>query len=314
MLTKIGTLVGGENLRVRFRPSRRYAVEIVERPGTSLRAAELERLQDSCRAVVESCLDGRHLDYGLFAPEGRAWDRTVITLVRDGQSGRPIAFNAMPLLRVRRAGYDENVLHLGLVMVEPAERSGGLSWILYGLTSFMLFLRGGLRPLWVSSVTQVPAVVGMVADTFDDVFPAQAGTAQHFTHRHLSHQIMASQRDAFGVGDDAEFDPDLQIIRNAYTGGSANLKKSFEVAAKHRDDRYNRFCQAMLDYGRGDDVLQIGRIDLATARRFLARSVPRRAVPQMAVQILIIAIQAVVAPLVQWLDAGHPLGRLRPAT
>jgi hypothetical protein len=219
----------------------------------------------------------------------------------------------MPLLNVRQHGQESHLLHLGLVMVDPSERSGGLSWILYGLTCFALFVRGRLRPLWVSSVTQVPAVVGMVAETFDQVYPGQEGTPPTFVHRHLAHQVMSRHRATFGVGPDAGFDADRQVITNAYTGGSDNLKKSFAVAAKHRDLRYNDFCAAELDYERGDDLLQIGRIDLRAARRFLSRSVPRHALPQLAVQIAVLGTQAVVAPLLQWLDAEKALGRLRPA-
>lgn len=303
----------GDWLRLRFRPDRTHSVEIIERPGLWLDRSGLDELIEACRGVVASCLGGRQLDYGLFAPDGLAWDRSVVTLVRRMPDGKPIAFNAMPLLPVTRGGQAGHVLHLGLVMVDPDERGGGLSWILYGLTCFALFIRGGLRPLWISSVTQVPAVVGMVAETFDDVYPGQAGTAASFAHRHLAHQIMAGQRDAFGVGDDAGFDPQAQVITNAYTGGSDNLKKTFAEAAKHRDGQYNDFCAAALDYGRGDDVLQIGRLDLGTARRFLARSVPRSALPQLAAQGLMIGVQAVIAPLLQWLDADRPLGRLRPA-
>ncbi|HWU94899.1 MAG TPA: hypothetical protein VN029_04830, partial [Sphingomonas sp.] len=265
----------GAYLHLRFRSGRDFAVEIVERPALALAPAELAILEHACRTVVAACLDGRALDYGLFAPDGSAWERSVVTLVRRAGDRQPIAFNAMPLLEVRRGGATSEILHLGLVMVDPAERSAGLSWILYGLTCFALFVRRGLRPLWISSVTQVPAVVGMVAETFDDVYPAQPGTQASFAHQHLAHQIMRTQRSAFGVGEDAGFEPGGQIITNAYTGGSDNLKKSFAVAAKHRDARYNDFCAAALDYARGDDVLQIGRIDLATARRFLARSVPR---------------------------------------
>lgn len=303
----------GEFLRLRFRPDRSHSVEIIERPGLWLDRDALAELVEACRRVVAACLDGRQLDYGLFAPGGAAWDRSVITLVRRAGDGKAIAFNAMPLLPVTRGGQASTVLHLGLVMVDPDERGGGLSWILYGLTCFALFVRSGLRPLWISSVTQVPAVVGMVAETFDQVYPGQAGTPPSFAHRHLAHQIMAGQRDAFGVGDDAGFDPDAQVITNAYTGGSDNLKKSFAVAAKHREERYNQFCAAALDYDRGDDLLQIGRLDIGTARRFLARSVPRSALPQLAAQGLMIGVQAVIAPLLQWLDADRPLGRLRPA-
>lgn len=311
MLYVVKALVG-DTLRIAFRASREYHVRIVERPGVGLSPAELGRLKDDCQTVVRACLAGESLEYGLFAEGSDAWSRSVITLVTRIADSQPVAFNAMPQLEVIRGGEREVVLHLGLVMVDPAERSGGLSWILYGLTCFALFLRQGLRPLWVSSVTQVPAVVGMVAETFSDVFPAQSGTAQSFTHRHLAHQIMRRHRHAFGVGDDAGFDPDRHVITDAYTGGSDNLRKSFDVATKHRHDAYNAFCARELDYGRGDDVLQIGTLDLAAGQRFLMRSVPRAVLPQLMVQAAILLAGAVLAPLIQWLDPTRPFGRLRP--
>lgn len=302
----------GETLSLSFRPSRDYRVWIVERPGVSLAPPQLLRLKQDCETVVRACLAGKSLDYGLFAEGSSAWDRSVITLVARSADGRPVAFNAMPQLDVIRGGAEDRVLHLGLVMVDPDERSGGLSWILYGLTCFALFLRQGLRPLWVSSVTQVPAVVGMVAEIFSEVYPAQGATSQSFTHRHLAHQIMRRHRDAFGVGEKAGFDADRQIITDAYTGGSDNLKKSFAIAAKHRHADYNTFCERELDYARGDDVLQIGKIDLAAGQRFLARSVPRSALPQLAVQAVMVLVGAVLAPLIQWLDPSRPHNRLRP--
>lgn len=311
MLQFLGALAG-ETLSLSFRPSREYRVWIVERPGTSLPAPALARLRQDCETVVRACLSGQSLDYGLFAEDGAAWDRSVITLVTRIADGRPVAFNAMPQLDVMRGGTADRVLHLGLVMVDPDERSGGLSWILYGLTCFALFLRQGLRPLWVSSVTQVPAVVGMVAETFSEVFPAQGATPQSFTHRHLAHQIMRRHRHAFGVGEDAGYDADRQVITAAYTGGSDNLKKTFAVAAKHRHADYNAYCERELDYARGDDVLQIGKIDLAAGQRFLSRSVPRSALPQLAVQAMMVLAGAVLAPLIQWLDPTRPYNRLRP--
>lgn len=311
MLQFLGALAG-KTLSLSFQPSREYRVWIVERPGTSLSPPDLESLQQDCETVVRACLNGQILDYGLFAEDRAAWDHSVITLVIRIADDRPVAFNAMPLLDVVRGGASETVLHLGLVMVDPDERSGGLSWILYGLTCFALFLRQGLRPISVSSVTQVPAVVGMVAETFSEVFPAQSSTPQSFSHRHLAHQIMHRHRRAFGVGEDAGYDADRQIILNAYTGGSDNLKKTFAVAAKHRREEYNAFCERELDYGRGDDVLQIGKIDLAAGQRFLSRSVPRSALPQLAVQAAMMLAGAVLVPLIQWLDPTRPYNRLRP--
>jgi hypothetical protein len=157
MLVELAAAVRGNALRLRFVPAAGVRVEIIERPGRTLHPHELAALIDDCRTVVAACLGGEQLDYGLFAADGAAWRTSVVTLVRDG-SGRPIAFNAMPLLPVERGGQVHHVLHLGLVMVDPDARSAGLSWILYGFTCFALFVRGGMRPLWISSVTQVPAV------------------------------------------------------------------------------------------------------------------------------------------------------------
>ncbi len=313
LATQLIKALSRKHLHLRFNAGRDYDVEIIERPGRILEQQEARALVDSCKGIVRACLNGEDLDYGLFSPDGEAWSRTVITLVRQRGSGKAVAFNAMPLLPVKRAGHEDHVLHLGLVMVDPDERGEGLSWILYGLTCFVLFIRGGLRPLWISSVTQVPAVVGMVSETFANVYPGQEGTAQTFAHRHLAHQIMAHERDAFGVGDEAGFDPETQVISNAYTGGSDNLKKTFEVASKHRKAHYNEFCEQALDYKRGDDVLQIGRIDLTTARRYLMRAVPRWALPGLAVQAIFLGCNAILAPTLQWLDADKPFGRLRPA-
>ena len=74
-------------------------------------------------------------------------------------------------MSVELDGEQQEVTHLGLVMVDPDVQGQGLSWVLYGLTTLVLFARDGLRPKWISNVTQVPAVFGMVCDTFSDVFP-----------------------------------------------------------------------------------------------------------------------------------------------
>ncbi|MBV1703142.1 MAG: hypothetical protein KGQ46_15155 [Hyphomicrobiales bacterium] len=305
--------LSGDYLRIRFHANSEHIVEVIERPGAWLLTDEVDGLVSDCAQVVRACLNGQKLDYGLFAPDRTPWARSIITIVRRTDNGRSVAFNAMPLLPVVRGGQNDALLHLGLVMIDPNERGEGLSWVLYGFTCFALFVRRGLRPLWISSVTQVPAVVGLVAETFAEVYPGQRGTAQSFAHRHLAHQIMAHERHAFGVGDDAGFDMDVQVITDAYTGGSDNLKKTFAVAAKHRDSRYNAYCEAALDYGRGDDVLQIGKLDLATARRYVTRMVPRGVLPALAVQFLFVSLAAIVAPTVQWLDTKKHYGRLRPA-
>jgi len=198
-------------------------------------------------------------------------------------------------------------------MVDPDERGRGLSWVLYGLTALVLFARDGWRAKWISNVTQVPSVVGMVSQTFSDVFPSPHPDARRsFAHLQLARGIMSRHRAVFGVGEEAGFDETRFVITNAYTGGSDALKKTFDVAPKHRDEQYNAFCARELDYARGDDVLQLGRIDLAGARRYLLSEVPAGSLPALLAASAVLALQRLVLPVAHWFDDTRNFGSLRP--
>jgi hypothetical protein len=288
---------------------------IVERPGAVLDDEALAALVATLRGVAARTLDEGALTYGVFSGERERLAQTVVTLITDKASGRAIAFNALAEMKVPLDGETQTVTHLGLVMVDPEARGRGLSWVLYGLTVLVLFVRGGLRPRWISNVTQVPGVVGMVCQTFSDVYPSpDPGSRQSFAHLTLARRIMRDHRHVFGVGPEAGFDEARSVITDAYTGGSDDLKKSFAVATHHREERYNDFCRRELDYGRGDDVLQIGRMDLAAARRYLLGQVPRASLPGLIGASLFLLLQSFVLPLVHWLDDGRRFGILRPRT
>jgi hypothetical protein len=272
----LSRLRGHIDLRIQSDPS--LDVRIVERPGLYLSARECDALVGDLRIVVARCLGGDRLDYGVFTGAKEQLDRSVITAIYRKGTDEPIAFSALAVLPVSLRGRSEDVLHLGLAMVDPEFRSHGISWALYGLTVLLMFVRRQLRPVWVSSVSQVPAVVGLVDSGFSNVVPGDdARRRPTLEHVAIAHQLMRQHRDAFGVGHDAWFDDERFVIRNAYTGGSDHLKKSFDAAAKHRDERYNEMCRRELDYERGDDFLQIGQYDLGVVRRYLLRDRPEKA-------------------------------------
>jgi hypothetical protein len=271
---------------------------IVESPGTSLAEGDLRQLVDDLRTVAGKTLPAGDLTYGMFSGERERLSRAIVTLISEEATGRPIAFNALSVMPVELDGQSTEVTHLGLVMVDPDVQGQGLSWVLYGLTTLVLFIRGGLRPKWISNVTQVPAVCGMVGETFSDVFPSpQSASRASFAHLQLARDIMRRHRAVFGVGEEAGFDEARFVISDAYTGGSDALKKSFETAPKHRDEQYNAFCARELDYSRGDDLLQIGRIDLAAARRYLMSEVPAGSMPGLLATSAVLALQRLVLPV-----------------
>ena len=179
-----------------------WQTRIVESPGLSLSQDELDALVAQLRTIAGKTLPAGDLTYGIFSGERERLSRAIVTLIPEEASGRPIAFNALSVMPVELDGEPNEVTHLGLVMVDPDVQGQGLSWVLYGLTTLVLFIRDGLRPKWISNVTQVPAVCGMVCETFSDVFPSpQAGARQSFAHLQLARGIMRDHRAVFGVGE-----------------------------------------------------------------------------------------------------------------
>ena len=301
-------------LKVTMGVGRGLKLRIVERPGLSLSPRDLEALVADLRQVARAVLPDGDLHYGVLGGGRERMENAVITVVYDARTQAPVAFNALALMDVSLSGRPVEMLHLGLVMVDPALRGRGLSDLLYGLTCVLLFLRRQGRPLRLSNVTQVPAVFGMVAETFDQVFPTPERTRDpSFAHRTLARQIMAQHRHVFGVGAEAVFDEDRSIILNAYTGGSDDLKKTFEAAPRHRKEAYNALCADELDYGRGDDFLQIGQINMEAAARYLSKIARPQSAPWLAGRLVLFGIQSAVLPVVHWFDDRQPWGALRPA-
>ena len=167
----------------------------------------------------------------------------------------------------------QRILHLGLALVHPDGRRRNLSRSVYGVTMLLLFLRGLMRPMWITNVSQVPSAIGSFAIYFDDVYPALGPDRRTAEHYALAAQVMAHHRAAFGVAEEARFDLERFVIEDAYTGGSENLKKPFEETTKHCRTGYGQLCLDALDYDRGDDFLQIGRYTAQAILRCLARRI-----------------------------------------
>ena len=277
-------------------------------------APDLDALVIEVQHVVSSAIPGGALNYGVAGGDRARLNDAIVTLIYEKRTGRPIACNVLTVFPLTLRGRDEDVLHLGLAVIDPEFRGTGLSWALYGLTVILMFMRRGLRPVWISSVTQVPAVAGLVAEGFANVYPdPRSITRRTYAHLSIARQVMRRFRASFGVAESAGFDADRFVITNAYTGGSDNLKKAYNDTPRHRNERVNDFCRAQLDYDRGDDLLQVGQCTLGVLHRFLFRSVPRGSLPAIFGNAVVLLLAAAFIPVTHWFAAGKSLGDLRPA-
>jgi hypothetical protein len=266
-----------------------YELRLVERPGSGLDAPRLEQFVSDLREVADRCVPGGHLRYGVLSGSPDRLRHAVVAVLYERSTRRPVGFNAMTWFDGDFDG--RAVLHAGLCMIEPGARRCGLLGVMSAVPALLAFVRNRLSTLWVTNVTQVPAVAGLFARAAGDVYPsADTDRAPSQAHRDIATEVMRHHRHVFGVGADAKYDAGRFVIRNAYTGGSDELKKSYAVADKHRDSRVNHLCRELLDYERGDDLLQVGKltvgviatlvVDLVT--RVVKRQLRRRSRPSLA--------------------------------
>lgn len=301
----------GKPFQVRFPAGKGLYVRVCERPALLLDDHKLESLLNDLSMVARSALAEQKLSYGIFEKTSEALRQSLITILYDKKLG-PIAFNVLPILDVEVSGKKVEVMHLGLVMIDPRIRSKGISSLLYGFSCTLYALRNQFRSKWISSVTQVPAIVGLVSELYSDTYPSTPSVRRSFTHLQIARQIMKNHRSAFGVGEEAEFDEEAFIIRNAYTGGSGALKKSLQLAPQHRKEQYNLMCSEKLNYERGDDFLQIGKLDISAIHHYLFRMIPDGHFVAILGAFSFLIMQHLFFPIIYWFDISKEWGDLRP--
>ncbi|MEL6343129.1 MAG: hypothetical protein AAFV53_08330 [Myxococcota bacterium] len=309
MLDMMRAVVGRHrHLNIRFTINARYEIALWERPGLWMAAEQRMALVEDLRVVARAGQRGKAVpEYGVLTGEQADLETRVITVAYHREHGHPVGFTAMSYLDIPMGDRVESVLHLGLTFIDPDYQRHGLPSLLYGAAGFLLLFKSGLRGFWVSNVTQIPAIVGMFSENYATVYPHyDHQKRQSFTHLMLARQIMRHHRSVFGVGEDAGFDEARQIITDAYTGGSDELKKSWAAVPRHRNDQVNQYCARWLDYDRGDDFLQLGYASFGSTMRFLGTRLPQGSVPQLFFQAILLFSLAVVMPVVQWLVPPLP--------
>jgi hypothetical protein len=281
-ILRMSRAVLARDRRVEVRLRRDIDAVIYDRPGLWMDDDALARLRDDVRAVASAAVPGS-LDYGVLKAERAPYENRLVVVARHRETGEVAGFNALPWLDLRLGARRVTVMHFGLLIIHPRYQRQGLQGLLYGLGAFSAYHRVKERPLWISNVTEVPAVFGAVCDQVQSPYPDyRARTAPTPEHRAVAAAIMAHHRHEFGVGPEAGFDEDRFVITGSYTGGSDALKKTFESAPAYREPACNAFCRAELDYGRGDDFLQIGQLDATVITNWITRRIPADLRPALA--------------------------------
>ncbi|HTW92071.1 MAG TPA: hypothetical protein VMH22_10225 [bacterium] len=243
-------------------------------PGRWMAGSELDRLREDVRAVALARL-GTVPEYGVFLPGRAPWCNRVVTCLYD-RDGRAIAFSTVMAYALPVDGRVHQVFQLGLVVSDGRSRQSTIGSVYFWPLAYILALRG-FRQYWVASATMIPNIVGIFADAFVDVFP-------HYRRRRrpspavlaIARLLVSRHGAEFAAGPESRFDEETFAVSDGYIAAAAPLHKTWDQVAKHADPRCNELCRRVLDYQRGDDLLQIGRVNLGLLLRRTIGGVEKR--------------------------------------
>lgn len=246
-------------------------IEVYDRPGRYLNQVELDSLIADLRSVASECLDELP-DYQCLSGHRKEFERLIISVSRSNE-GKMLGFCSSYILD---AGEHGQVLHLGLTCVLPLARRMGLTHKLTSkvLTTY-LFRYSLFKESWVSNVACVLSSLGNVALHFDDVYPSPYLASPSVDHQAIAKMINEKYRWELYIRDEAKFDERKFIFEESVLGNQFQ-KSEQDKRYHHRSKKMTEFYANMMNFERGDEVLQIGKVSLLTFPRYLLKNLKKR--------------------------------------
>lgn len=245
----------------------KYKVEFFYRPGKNLPRGDIATLQEELRNIASNCFD-ECPNYQCLEDSRTALDDKVITIAKNSE-GKIVGFCSALLIPMEGLG---EVLHLGLTCVDPIGRGHRLTHKLTSklLTHYLLRYRP-FGKVWVTNVACVLSSLGNVAKNFENVFPSPYYQAKPTVEQlKIAAAIDQHYRKHIAINDDAEFCPHTFLFKGSVTD-SVFEKEAEDTRYHHRDKELNQFYLDLIKFDRGDEVLQIGTVSLATLLRYMLR-------------------------------------------
>lgn len=231
-------------------------VDVISFPGLKLGLKRRESLVQELRSVASECFDEVPL-YQVLSGQKEELNRAVIALARNDE-GELLGFCSALALDVPEHG---PVLHLGLTCVRPKARGLKLTHKLTSKVIMHYMIKESLlKRFWITNCACVFSSLGNVAMHFDDVYPAPYGRKKpSHTHMKIAKAISELYRAPIAIDKNATFNTETFIFEQSICG-TVFEKDPADMRYHHRNPELTHFYTSILDFNRGDEVLQVGHV------------------------------------------------------
>lgn len=250
-------------------------------PGKTFNDIELASLTNELREVASVCFD-ECPDYQSLTGKREELSRAIITTAREKKSGKLMGFVSALMLE---GEYEERFLHLGLTCARPEARGKKLTHKLTGKTIMKVLLRRvPFSSLWISNCACVLSSLGNVALYFEELSPSPYGPAPTFRHLSIARAISKNYRVPIAIAKEAVLNEDKLVFEGSVPG-TIFAKDPRDSRFHHRDPAITNYYLNLLDFERGDEAIQIGRVSFMTFPKYILKRRTRkstRSLPQLA--------------------------------
>ena len=243
----------------------KLTIEVYNYPGKKLSVEKLDQLVDELWAVAELCFE-EVPTYQVLSRARKDLARAIITVARD-ENGVVRGFCSALVLSLNE---NEKFFHTGLTCIDPLARGKKLTHKLTSKGLLHFILRESLfKPVWVTNCACVLSSIGNVAKHFEAVYPSPFFTEVATNkHHQIAEKISNDYRSQIAINENSFFNKEKFVFEGSVLNTSFQKDKKDERFF-HRDESITNFYQSLLNFERGDEVLQVGKISLSSFPKYL---------------------------------------------
>ena len=133
-----------------------------------------------------------------------------------------------------------------------------------------------LKSVWISNCACVLSSIGNVAKYFEKVYPSPFNQeAPSVNHLFIAKEISDKYRSQIAINETAYFDENKFVFEGSVSD-TVFQKNSDDKRFHHRDIGLTNFYKSLLNFDRGDEVLQIGQVSLFTFPKYIIKQMSRK--------------------------------------
>lgn len=256
---------------------RKLKYEVIFYPGLSMTEQDSLSLVQELRKVAGTCFDEVPF-YQVLSGSKKELDRAIIATVRDSQN-ELIGFCSALNLQVENVG---QVFHTGLTCVSPKTRGLRLTHKLTSKLLLKFLLKESLfKDTWITNCACVLSSIGNIAKYFEDIYPSPLGiNVPTMTHINIAKAIDSQYRKQLAINETAVFNMSTFVFEGS-VDGTVFEKSPEDKRFHHREKVLTNFYLNLLNFERGDEVLQVGRVSLMTFPKYLFKQFISKTKKQM---------------------------------